>query len=294
MDLDQLKYFQALAHAKNFTKASEELSLSQPALSRSIARLEEEIGVPLFERKSRIVILNRYGQILHEHANRALSEIAEAQHEINDLVNPLQGTISLAFIQTLGFSFVPDLISNFKKQYPDVKFQLSQDTTNKILSQIEAAEIDIGFCSPQESMNGLSQFSIAEEELFLIVSTEHQLAGMEQIDLLQVADEPFVSFKNETALRDVIETLCQEVGFHPNIIFEGIDERTVAGLVGAKFGVALVPMTPELDQENLSIIQIKKPRCLRKIHTVWRKEGYMSPVVKQFKNFVERVMRIPD
>ncbi len=234
--------------------------------------------------------LNKYGQILYEHAIQALAEMIEAQHEINDLVDPLHGTISLACIQSLGLSFVPDLISSFKKQYPDVKFQLSQDTTTKIISQIEAAEIDIGFCSPQEIMQGLSQYPIIKEELFIIVPKDHPLAERTRVDLLQVADEPFISFKSETALRDVIDSLCQEAGFKPKIIFEGIDERTVVGLVGAKLGIALVPKTPELDRDKIEMISVQKPTCLRTIHAVWRTEGYMPPVLQRFKTFIESTM----
>ena len=90
MDIDQLKYFQVLADAGNFTRASSELILSQSALSRSISRLENELGVPLFERKSHGVVLNRYGKIVLAHAQRAVGEIKEARQQIHDLVNPAQ------------------------------------------------------------------------------------------------------------------------------------------------------------------------------------------------------------
>ena len=150
MDLHQLHYFKTLAQMKSFTKASEELVLSQPALSRSILRLEEEVGVPLFERKSRGVVLNRYGEVFLQHVTKAVAEVGEAMQEINDLINPFHGTISIAFIQTLGSSFIPDLLGNFQKLTPEIKFQLSQHTTGKIIDQIVTGEIDIGFCSPQE------------------------------------------------------------------------------------------------------------------------------------------------
>ena len=136
MDFDQLFYFHTVAKHNSFTKASEELNLSQPALSRSILRLEEEIGVPLFERKSRGVVLNQYGKVFLSHANQVLSEMKEAKQTIHDMVDPHHGTISLAFIQTLGSSFVPDLISDFQKEFPNIQFQLSQNISSKILKEI--------------------------------------------------------------------------------------------------------------------------------------------------------------
>ncbi len=294
MDWQQLLYFKTLAKVENFTRASIELSLSQPALSRSISRLEEEVGVPLFERKSRGVILNKYGQIFLEHANQALAEIADAKQEIHDLVHPYHGTISLAFIQTLGSSFVPELISSFQKDYPDIHFQLYQHATSKILSQLESAEIDIGFCSPNEPTENLSSISIVKDELFLIVPIDHRLAGVDEVDLSEVAHDPFVLFKPETAVRDVTERLCHEAGFHPKMSFEGFEESTVAGLVGAKFGVALIPFIPGLNRQKISLIRIRKPQSIREIRMVWRTNGYMSPAVEKFKSFVENEMRLKD
>jgi DNA-binding transcriptional LysR family regulator len=286
MDWHQLKYFQTLANAGSFTKASDELVLSQPALSRSILRLEEEIGVPLFERKSRGVILNRYGEIFLRHANKALMEISEAKQEIDDIIHPNQGTISLAFIETLGSNFVPDIISKFRKNAPKVNFHLFQDTTVNILSLLNDGKIDIGFCSPQTAVDEISSFRIIREELFLMVPRNHRFADREDICLAEASDEPFVLFKKETALHDVIENLCRDAGFKPKMSFESYEERTIAGLVSANFGVALVPRIPGLDKRKISFIPISEPKCFREIEMVWQTAGYMAPAVTQFKDFV--------
>jgi len=294
MDLHQLKYFQALANIGSVTKAAIELSLSQPALSRSVSRLEEEIGALLFERKSRGVVLNRYGEIFLGHVNRALSEIAEAKQEINNMVDPSHGTIFLSFIQPLGSSFVPELISAFQKYEPGIKFHLTQDTTNKILEQIEDAEIDVGFCTPQEAIDDMSSFTLMKKELFLIVNKDHILAGREQVDLCEVANEQFVLYKPENVLHDVVERLCNEVGFHPIMSLEAFEERTVAGLVGANFGVALIPFVPGLDMDKISLIRVREPFCFIEIKMVWRTNGYMTPPVEHFKTYVENVMRLEE
>ncbi|MCM3571144.1 LysR family transcriptional regulator [Neobacillus mesonae] len=288
MDFDQLFYFHVVAKNKSLTKASEELNLSQPALSRSILRLEEEIGVPLLERKSRGVVLNQYGKVFLSHANQVLSEMREAKQKIHDMVDPHHGAISLAFIQTLGSSFVPDLISDFQKEFPYIQFQLSQNISSKILKEIHAANIDIGFCSPLEQHEGLCSIPVLSEELFLIVPTAHRLAGKERVNLSEVADDPFISFKPQTALHDLIENLCNEAGFLPRKVFEGYEERTVSDLVGANLGVAIVPYIPNLDKEKISMIRVQSPKCFRVIQMVWRSNGYMSPAVTNFKEFVKK------
>jgi DNA-binding transcriptional LysR family regulator len=288
MDFDQLFYFQIVAKHKSLTKASEELNLSQPALSRSILRLEEEIGVPLFERKSRGVVLNQYGKVFLIHANQVLSEMKEAKQTIHDMVDPHHGTISLAFIQTLGSSFVPDLISEFQKEFPSIQFQLSQNISSKILKEIHAANIDIGFCSPLAPHEGLCSIPVLSEELFLIVPAVHRLAGKERVSLSEVADDPFIFFKPKTALHDLILNLCNEAGFMPRKVFEGYEERTVSDLVGANLGVAIVPFIPNLDESKISMVRVQSPKCFRVIQMVWRWNGYMSPAVLNFKEFVEK------
>lgn len=293
MDWHQLKYFQTLASIRNFTKTADELSLSQSALSRSISRLEEELGVPLFERKSRGVSLNRYGEVFLKHVNSALEEIAEAQQKIGNMVDPTHGTILLAFIQPLGSSFVPDLLGTFQKQNQGIKFQLTQDNTKKILSQLDSAEIDIGFCTLQEPVENLSSFPIMNQELFLIVHKDHRLAHRKQVDLCEVAHDAFVLYKPETALHDMVEGFCHDAGFHPKMSFEAFEERTVAGLVGAKFGVALIPFVPGLDMQKISLIRVRKPNCLTVVQMVWRTTGYMPPAVTQFHSYVKSTPRLP-
>ncbi|MFJ7727334.1 LysR substrate-binding domain-containing protein [Neobacillus sp. NPDC097160] len=204
------------------------------------------------------------------------------------MVDPNHGTISLAFIQTLGSSFVPDLISDFQKEFPNIQFQLSQNISSKILKEIHAANIDIGFCSPLEPQDDLCSIPVLTEELFLIVPVAHRLAGTERVNLSEVADEPFIFFKPQTALHDLIENLCNEAGFHPRKVFEGYEERTVSDLVGANLGVAIVPYIPNLDESKISMVRVQSPKCFRVIQMVWRLNGYMSPAVINFKEFVEK------
>ena len=126
------------------------------------------------------------------------------------------------------------------------------------------------------------------EELFLIVPAAHRLAGKERVNLSEVADDPFIFFKPQTALHDLIENLCNEAGFLPRKIFEGYEERTVSDLVGANLGVAIVPYIPNLDESKISMVRVQSPKCFRVIQMVWRLNGYMSPAVINFKDFLEK------
>ena len=120
MEWQRLEYFQTLARVQHMTRAAEQLSISQPALSRSIASLEGEIGVPLFDRQGRTIILNRYGTMFLERVNRIMNEMSDGLNDIQQLINPEQGEITLGFLHTLGTSTVPNIIRAFHDQYPQI------------------------------------------------------------------------------------------------------------------------------------------------------------------------------
>nr|WP_309485169.1 LysR family transcriptional regulator [Thermoactinomyces daqus] len=148
MEWQQLEYFRVVARLEHFTRAAEQLAISQPALSRSIAALEEEIGVPFFKREGRSVRLNRYGHLFLQHVERALAEIEKGKKKIDDLLNPERGLVSLAFLHTLGAQLIPSLLREFREANPFVRFQLYQNSAQHILTQLEAGEIDLCFTSP--------------------------------------------------------------------------------------------------------------------------------------------------
>ncbi|MDA8335612.1 MAG: LysR family transcriptional regulator [Peptococcaceae bacterium] len=156
MEWQHLEYFQTVAREQHFTRAAGKLSLSQPALSRAIARLAEEPGVPLFERKGRTVSLNRYGELFLVRVNRALAEITGGKKEIQELVNPESGQVSLAHLHTLGTNLIPTLLGSFRRRYPRVTFRLHQDNTEPILDMLDGGKIDFGLCSPVLTRRGLT------------------------------------------------------------------------------------------------------------------------------------------
>ncbi|MEH7238162.1 LysR family transcriptional regulator [Bacillus sp. JJ1562] len=292
MDFQQLHNYLVLSEVKNVTKAAKMLSLTQSALSKSIARLEEDIGVPLFERNSRGVRLNTYGNIFLEHANRAIQEMTDAQEKIHKMVDPSKGMVSFGFIPSLRPSFVPNLIRLFLQESPGVRFQLSQGVTGEIIRQLETTEVDLVFCSPQDKVENISSISIINEELFLVVPKDHPLSDRKLVDLSEVANDPFVHYHKDLPLSHVIDKFCQEAGFLPKVEIEGSEDEIICGLVAANCGVALIPYTPSIDMTKVSMLRIRKPHCSRVIEMAWRTNSYMSPAVEQFKNFV--IKNIPN
>lgn len=285
MEWSQLQYFQTVAQLQHFTQAAEVLSISQPALSRSIARLEEELGVPLFERQGRTVSLNTYGQIFLKRANRALQEIELGKHELQNLLDPWRGNVSLGFIHSQGSNLVPDLIGSFRRNFPQIHFNLYQNVTNLLLDKLEAGEIDFCFCS-KPHRDSIQWIQLFTEEILLIVPKEHPLAKRRSVALRELAEESFITFKKELSLGEILFQLFKEAGFMPKITFEGEEVGTVAGLVAAKLGIALIPKLKMLENMKVSQVHISEPLCQRVIGMAWVEGHYTSPAAKNFKDFV--------
>lgn len=288
MEIQQLEYFKVVAETEHMTNAAEMLNISQPALSKSISNIEQEIGVPLFDRQGRSIVLNRYGKLFLESVNTILEEYNRAKQEINALIMPGYGEVSFGFIHTLGMEIVPELMAHVHEKYPNIKFNLTQASSLNLLELLEKGDIDLCLSQRIESkMVTIEWIELWKEELFVIVPKNHPLANQESIHLNEIKNEPFVSIKKGNALRQIVDYLLKDAGIaKPNITFEGEDPHTVAGFVSAGHGVSIIPAIKGLNDYNVKKISVKKPICERKIGVSWVAGRYMSPAVSQFKNYL--------
>ncbi len=286
LEWQQLEYFQRVANMQHFTKAAESLFISQPALSRAISRLEKELGVPLFERKGRTVQLNRYGKMFLEKVNLALQVIESGRQELKEVVSPDSGNISLSFLHTLGANLVPELIGEYRRSYPNVTFQLFQNTARELIEQLKAGDIDLCLTTVSELDPEISWQELFSEKLFVIVPHSHRLANRDGVNLSEIAEEPFVGFKKGAGLRTITDQLCKQVGFTPKLTFEGQEVSTVAGLVSVGLGVGLIPERSGMESDHVCRLPVIDVECKRTIGIAWRKQTFLPKVVEQFQNFI--------
>lgn len=282
----QLEYFRKVAETESFTKAAEQLFISQPALSRSIKFLENELGVPLFERKGRILKLNHYGEIFLEKVEESISALEEGKTLLKELVDPFTGTIRISFIHTLGNNLVPELISKFQKIYKHVNFQLYQGDAGAVIDHIESGKVDFGILMEANFSEDIIYETVKNEELFVIVPKNHPLASKKSLPLNLIKDEPFIGFKEGIGLRAVADKLCLKAGFSPNIAFEGQQVGTINGFVSAGLGVSLVPKNRGISEFDIQCIPVSNPVCFRNINLAWKEDIFIPKVVNEFKNFI--------
>lgn len=286
MDILQLRYFQVVAQHEHMTRAAEELRIAQPSLSQAVARLEEDLGVPLFDRQGRRIRLNQFGKAFLRRVERAFAELEEGRKEITDLAGLEQGSISLALAST---QFLPELLSAFLAYHPRVRFRLfQQHALSTVIQQLERGEIDLCISSPPIEQAGIACIPLMTEEIFLLVPAEHILATRKSIHLSEAANEAFISLKPGHGLRDLTDDFCRRAGFTPNVAFEGDETATVRGLVTAGLGVtfATALALKGLAERTMVSLRIEEPVCQRTIGLAWLEERYLSVAALHFKQFV--------
>lgn len=289
MNLNYLRYFRVLAKLEHYTKAAEELSITQPSLSHAMSSLEKDLGTYLFEKDGRNIRLTKYGKIYYEYVERALGELEEGEKRIKELIGIGTGSVELGYIFTLGPEFVPKLVNGFINEEGNskVKFTFGQGTTSCLLKDLKSEKYDIVFSSIAKDEEEIEFVPIMEEELVVIVDKDHALASKSSVDLAEISEYPFIAFGNKSGIRQIIDGLFEAVDVKPNIICEVEENNAIAGLVEVKYGISVVPKITALKYFNVKILPISNPKHKRYIYMATLKNKYQSPTMKMFKNYVE-------
>lgn len=287
MQLDELHWFVVLAETEHVTDAAAELQISQPTLSRAIARLEDQVGVALFDRVNRRLRLNAYGAILLEHARRATAEMRSAQDRITALHDPESGTVRLAFLHSLASWFVPDLLRRFRLHAPQVRFDLYQGAADEINGRVLDGHADVAITSPRPTGAGYAWHGLYSERLCVAVPRGHRLAGRSRVRLADVADEPFIVLRIGSGLRQLTDDLCAAAGIHPQAVFEATEIPTMEGLVAAGFGVAVVPVPrAERTEPMVAYPALSDPGAKRQVGMAVAAGRDLAPAATRFVEFV--------
>nr|WP_275583932.1 LysR family transcriptional regulator [Scopulibacillus daqui] len=281
-----MEYFKTAAELEHMTKAADKLSISQPALSRAISKLEMELGAPLFDRQGRSIKLNRYGRLFRKKVEKAMNVILEGKQEVKDMVSPDKGEVSIGFLHTLGNELIPELVAVYRKQYPQIRFQLFQNGPEILLRQLLNGEVDLCLTSPPIYHPDIHWDHLLLESLYICVPRSRPYADQQSISLLDLQEEDFICMKKGYSLRTIFDNITEKSEFKPEIVFEGEEVSTLAGLVAAGLGITMIPQTKDIDPNRMSLLEINDFTCHRKIGLASRKSKYISPAVEGFKAFV--------
>lgn len=283
MELDQLRYFLQIAEVESFTQASQSLGVSQPALSRSIQRLEEELGQPVFERKAKSLALTDAGTLLLARAQQILSLVEDTKAEISD--DGFSGRIRIGAIPTIAPYFLPDLLRQFSEEFPKASLLIQEETTDKLLKSCAQSEVDIALLALPISAKYLDIEELFEEELLLVLPPHHTLANRAKISLTDVHPLPFILLDEAHCLSDNIVSFCRQRSFHP-VTMERTSQLTmVQELVSLSHGISMIPeMAKRIDQSDRRVYRsISGRKPTRKIAAVLNPYRFQSQLLAAFR-----------
>jgi len=286
MELQQLKYFREVAEREHVTRAAEKLFVSQSAISRAVTQLEGELGVPLFYRQGRAVVLSPYGRLFLEHVSQALSILEDGKRLLSEQTGEESGSVSLGFLHSLGIEMVPQLIREYRRKHPRIQFTLLvQRSGEMLMKELVAGSIDLCFSVP--GMFGQSDVRwnhLLDEKLFIAMPKTHQLAARRSLNMKELSSEPFLALSPEHTLRIIFDKVCADASFLPKIAFEGMDVATLRGLIGAGLGIALLPPAAA---RFAGVVEIKLSQTpIRALGIGWVEDRYLPASAIEFRKFV--------
>jgi LysR family transcriptional activator of glutamate synthase operon len=288
VNLDELRWFLDLADTEHVTDAAAALGISQPTLSRALARLEDQVGAELFDRVNRRLVLNAYGRIMADHARRATAELDAAVERIAALRDPDTGTVRLAFLHSVSSWYVPELLRRFRAGAPHMRFDLYQGPAHALSEHLRTGHADLAITSPRPGGPGFGWHSLYVEQLCLAVPHDHPFADRGSVRVADVAAEPVVALPAGFGLRQLSDELFAKAGVTPHIAVEAMEIPAVEGMVAAGFGVAVVPQPrPGRGEPNCVYVALSHRDAQRHIGLAWSTTRELPPAAERFAGFVK-------
>ncbi|WP_053376003.1 LysR family transcriptional regulator [Paenibacillus sp. FJAT-27812] len=283
MELLQLQYFLAVARLEHVTVAARNLHVTQSSLSKTIQRLEEDLGVPLFDRIGRKLRLNEFGSRFLRRAERALFELEQGKQELSDLSSPEHGTLELAVTTA---STLPNILRVFRKKRPYIHFHVQMLTLQEMVTLLDRGEVDFCLSSPPIAGDDIECEIVFIDPILVAVPKGHRLAERSSVSLAELKDEWFVGVKSGYGTRDLIDSVCKSVGFVPNYVYEGDEPARLSALVEAEIGIAFIPSTARNSREQIKYLQVENHELVREIALLWHRSRYISRAALEFREVV--------
>ncbi len=284
MDLNQLEVFVTVARERSFSRAAEALHRTQPAISQAIQRLEETLGEKLFDRSSKDGTLTPAGEVLLEHARHILNLKRAAVDAVHELRELKAGKVTISANEHTVFYLLP-VIARFREEHPDIKVEVQRGVASRIPEQITAREVELGVVSFEPEDKSLTSIGVMTDELVLITSPSHRLAGNEEVSVKDLADESFVAHNAPSPYRQRVLEAFEKHRTPLNIVVELPSLEASKLLVVRGSGVALVPRLSaetEIAAGTLHALRVRELRLARKLNIIYRRNSELSHAAKAF------------
>lgn len=292
MDFNKLQSFLVLAEVKNFTKAADQLYLSQPALTKQIQTLENELGVTLFNRVGKSTFLTVEGEMLVNYAKQTIAAYNNALEHIRQIQNLEEGTLNFGATNFIGVYLMPEIISRFKKKYPKITINMTINSSTNILKKLHLNQLEFAFISDYITQD-TDRYEINKykhDELQLIVGKNHRLFGKASCSIKDLKDEIYITKAPDSSQYKFIDSLLKSENFvFENKLFIGQQEaikESVIHNLGISF-ISTKAITREVLHGDLWPLRIDEFNLEREIQCVKLKDISLSPAAKEFMKMVK-------
>lgn len=241
--LRRLRYFRTVAETLNFRAASRDLNITQPALSRAIAQLEDELDVQLFERSTGRVKLTRAGRTFTIECDRVLATVESAMEETRRVARGEIGSLAVGYTDTAMAGAIPDIIETFRQSSPGVTIRLYQVPTHAQVEMLRSGQLDVGVMTGPADGKIFSAVQVQRDRLVMLAPVDHPLAARHSVRLSELAGESFVlgDQTDWSTYNRALLDLCERAGFAPNVVQRAPESQAIIGLVSCGLGVTIMP-----------------------------------------------------
>lgn len=274
MDLSQLQYFQTVARFENISQAATVLHISQPALSRAISRLENEVGAKLFERDGNKIRLNQAGKAYLKRADHAVRELESGRNEVQAMDGQICGSVGFS---SFANGILAEVVFSYIARYPNVNVRHVIQSPQQMENSLELGEVDFGLALNPIRSPSIDWVPMAEDELIALVSTDHPLSGQTAIALKELEGERLAVPDPGYGMSQMVQQFCYQTGFSPRFVYEGMDGNLVMDLLKKNLCVFVLPASVHLwkifadrtafqksgapSKPPISVLRIAEPSC---------------------------------
>ena len=293
MNLEYLRTYIEVIRLGSFSEVAKKLSISQPAVSFQIQKLEQELGVRLIDRRQKTLMMTEAGKRLLVFAKQFDKGHQILMRDFEQLREEVAGNLALAASTIPGDFILPPILSEFKRRHPAVSIQVGITDSARVIGAVKSGEYDIGFCGVSPEDQEIEAFKMAEDEIVLIVFPEHPFAGYKQVSFMEVSAEPLIFREQTSGTQRSVEAFLLNAGFDlskckPTLVM-GTTEAVVTA-VEAKSGIAFVSNLAIKKSITLGLVKevkIEEVALKRDFFCVYRKQRVVSRLLEEFISFVK-------
>lgn len=294
MDIQHIKYFLEIVKYESFSKAAEQLYVTQPILSRCIKNLEKELGVSLINRSTKSFALTDAGEALYIYGSKLLEGHQDICRHIQDIKDSKVGELHISSPGVLMDMYFPRLVTEYRKQYPGIRISISERGSRSTEKDVLDGNADIGLVMlPLENPQNFNVFPIISDEVCVLVRKEHDFAKRKNIHIKELQDVDIITYNQSNTLYHTFLRMCQEQGFLPNITYQSMMPNFILDVIsyGDCVGVLPGPMLCQFWTEKIVSVPIR-PQFPWEIAMITKKERYLPNAASSFLHFAQQFLNV--